>query len=180
MRFGRRYTLLQQDDRAGVFVGSIPLHLFDVHDRAQVAYVMAALDAAGGASKIEIAGAFGVHRNTVTRVRDRLDQGGMAALVRVKPGPKGPHKVTEAVRQMVIKNVELSSTEVAQKIFQELGVKLTSSRVRQLRRNAAAHQLELLPAAEPVVAAAAEAAEVVDEGNSPLEVEDHLPEAPLA
>jgi transposase len=166
VRFGRRYTLLQQGDQAGVFVGQIPLHLFDFGDRAQVAYVMAALAAAGGATKIEIANAFGVHRNTVTRVRGRLEQGGMAALVRGKPGPKRPHKVTAEVRQMVIENADLSSTEVARKILQELGVQLTPSRVRQLRRASAGQQMELLPTAVPAVTAA-----VADEDGAALEAE---------
>ncbi len=178
IRFGRRYTLLHQDDQAAVLVGSVPIHIFDTDDRAQVSYVMAALDTAGGATKIEIASAFGVHRNTVARVHERLEQGGLAALVRGKRGPKGPHKVTEEIRELVFGNSQMSSTEVAQLVFQELGVRLTSSRIRQLRREAAARQTELLPSAEPAVVAAAVAVGLAGVKSPALEEETQAPGFP--
>jgi len=121
----------------------MPIHLFDPDDRAETAYVMGSLAAIGGASKVEIGRAFGVHRNTVERVRQRLETGGMRAVVPAKPGPKGPHKVTPEVRAVVFENSKLSSAEVSRLVFEKLGVRLSPVYVRQLRGQAAYHQAEL-------------------------------------
>ena len=126
-----------------VLAGAMPIHLFDPDDRAETAYVMGSLAAVGGASKVEIGRAFGVHRNTVERVRQRLETGGMRAVVPAKPGPKGPHKVTPEVRAVVFDNSKLSSAEVSRMVFEKLGVRLSPVYVRQLRGQAAYHQAEL-------------------------------------
>ncbi|MEO9049953.1 MAG: putative transposase [Candidatus Dormiibacterota bacterium] len=113
----------------------------------------------GAASKVEIADAFGVHRNTVARLSERLRQGGMAAVVPAKPGPKGPHKVTDEVRRVIFENSGLNAMRVSRLVAEKTGVELTGSRVWQLRRDAARRQVELSLEPEPK----AEVAEVVED-----------------
>ena len=79
-------------------MGATPIQFFDADDRAATAATVAMLARLGAASNIEIGEAFGRHRNTVARLSDRLARGGMAAMVPAKPGPKGPHKVTDQCR----------------------------------------------------------------------------------
>ena len=43
----------------------------------------------------------GCHRNPVGRLKRRLAIGGMAALLPARPGPKGPHKVTPEVIDLI-------------------------------------------------------------------------------
>ncbi len=73
------------------------------YDRAAVAATMAMLVKTGAASKVDIGTAFGVHRNTVARLSDRLEWGGMAAVVPAMRGPKGPSKVTDEIRRVIFK-----------------------------------------------------------------------------
>ncbi len=121
----------------------MPIHLFDPDNRGETAYVMGALAAVGGASRIEIGHAFGVHRNTVARVQRRLEAGGIGAVVPAKRGPKGPHKVTAEVREIVLDNSKLSSAEVSRLVFEKSGVRLSPVYIRQLRKQAANRQVEL-------------------------------------
>ncbi len=135
--------MLREENQAVVLAGSVPIHLFDPNDRGATAYVMGSLAAVSGASKGEIGRAFGVHRNTVGRVHQRLETGGMGALVPAKRGPKGPHKVTPEVRAIVFDNSKLSSAKVSRLVFEKQGVKLSPVYIRQLRGQAAYAQDEL-------------------------------------
>ena len=125
---------------------------------------MAVLAAVGGASRTEIGRAFGVHRNTVARVQQRLEVGGIGAVVPAKRGPKGPHKVTPEVREIVLGNSKLSSAQVSRLVLEKAGVRLSPVYIRQLRGQATARQVEMplqddcssasdgLPAADPEAA----------------------------
>jgi transposase len=167
--------MVRDRDQIGVFVGAAPIQIFDADDRAASAATMAMLVRVGAGSKVEIGAAFGVHRNTVARLSGRLEQGGMAAVVPSKPGPKGPHKVTDEVRRVIFENSGLNAAQVSRLVAEQTGVRLTGSRVWQLRRKAARRQVEL--ALEPASAAAV--AEVAEppagvtsepEANAALEV----------
>lgn len=149
MALGRHHRLVRDDGQVGVFVGSTPIQIFEARDRAAVAATMAMLVKTGAASKIEIGAAFGVHRNTVARLSGRLELGGMAAVVPAKPGPKGPHKVTEAVRQVISENGALGHQALSRLVAERTGVRLTASRILQLRKEAAAIQSQVpLPMVE--------------------------------
>ena len=143
LHFGRHYTLVRQGHQALVLAGSMPIHLFDPNDRGETAYVMGSLAAVGGASRIEIGRAFGVHRNTVARVQRRMEEGGIGAVVPTKRGPKGPHKVTAEIRDIVLDNSKLSSAQVSQLVFEKSGVRVSPVYIRQLRKQAASRQEEL-------------------------------------
>jgi len=140
---GRRHRLVRDGAQVGVFVGSTPIQIFEAGDRAALAATMAMLVKTGAASKIEIGAAFGVHRNTVARLSGRLELGGMAAVVPAKPGPKGPHKVTAAVRQVIAENGALGHQALSRLVAERTGVTLTASRILQLRKEAAGVESEL-------------------------------------
>ncbi len=84
----------------------------------------------------------------------------MSAVVPAKPGPKGPHKVTEEARRVIFENSSLKSAQVSRLLAEQTGVQLTPSRIWQLRREAARQQQELTlePAAGLAVPVAGEAA----------------------
>jgi transposase-like protein len=104
---------------------------------------MGSLAAVGGASRVEIARALGVHRNTVARVQRRLEEGGIGVVVRTKRGPKGPHKVIAEIRGLVLDNSKLSSAQVSQLVFEKAGARVNPVYIRQLRKQAASRQEEL-------------------------------------
>ena len=138
---GRNYRLLQSGGQVGIFAGSIPVHLYDADDRAARAAAMAMLVKVGAGSKVAVGKAFGVHRNTVARLAERLEVGGMAAVVPAKTGPKRPYKTTPEVRQVIFANPQASSREVSRLVLEQTGVHLTQARIVQLRQ-VAARQLQ--------------------------------------
>jgi len=107
-------------------VGAAPIQVFDADDRAARVAAMAML-ARVVAAKVELAQAFGVHRNTVARLTDRLEQGGLAAVVPAKPGPKGPHKVTGEVWRVILENSGLGVRRLSPAVGEQTGVQLTRS-----------------------------------------------------
>ena len=148
---------------------------------------MALLARARVATDIELAEAFGCHRNTVARLKRRLEEGGMAGVVPAKPGPKGPHKVTPAVMEVVRELSHLGCVKLTREIEQRTGVRLhwtyVSRLLRQVRGERAAQGVlvqEVMPEPgptappEPEVAVAAEAGTAAQvEPKEPLVV---LPE----
>ncbi len=172
---GRHHRLVRDGAQVGVFVGSTPIQIFDAGDRAAVAATMAMLAKTGAASKIEIGAAFGVHRNTVARLSGRLELGGMAAVVPAKPGPKGPHKVTEAVRQVISENGALGHQALSRLVAERTGVTLTASRILQLRKAARTQSEVPLPVVEEAAGRHDLRAETEVEAGAEIEVEVEAP-----
>jgi len=151
---GRQYRLVRDGKDIAIFAGATPIQLFAAEDRAAQAATMAMLVRIGAGSKVEIAQAFGVHRNTVARLNERLETGGMAAVVPAKRGPKGPHKATDEVRRVIQENSGLSVRRLSRVVLDETGVGLSPGRIFQLRKQQrGAPQLALALAAEPAAAA---------------------------
>lgn len=94
------------------------------------------LTSAGVASQVEVGHAFGVHRNTIGRLRERHSQGGIQAVMPAKRGPKSARKVDERVRQMVRENSSLSVRELAALVAARTGVRLSAPWIWKLRREA--------------------------------------------
>lgn len=155
----------------------MPIQIFAADDRAARSAAVAMLARIGAASKIEVGQTFGLHRNTVARLSDRLERGGMAAVVPAKPGPKGPHKVTPEVRRVIFENSGLGHEAVRRLVAERTGVQLSAVRILQLRREARKQQSEfpLVPIEAPVetetpaaaAVAAVETAETVELGEPP-------------
>ncbi|MCA1700702.1 MAG: hypothetical protein LC790_18075, partial [Actinobacteria bacterium] len=129
---GKRLTLLESGDRRAVFLGPTAIHVYDRADRAAEAVCMAGLARAGLAPDVDIAAAFGVHRNTVGRLARRFESDGMAAVVPAKRGPKGPSKVTGEVIAVVTEHATLPGRQLRELIAQETGVRLSLPYVYQL------------------------------------------------
>ena len=129
---GRRLRVLDSDGQRAVFIGATAIHVYDLHDRAAEVAAIALLACAQVATHVELAEVFGRHRNTVGRLEQRLLHGGMAEVVPAKRGPKGPHKVTPAVREVARELAHLGGAEVARAIEQRTGVRLHIRYVRRL------------------------------------------------
>jgi len=64
---GKRLMLLESGDRRAIFFGPTAIHIYDRADRAAEVACIAVLARAELASDVDIAAAFGMHRNTVGR-----------------------------------------------------------------------------------------------------------------
>jgi transposase len=70
---------------------------FDARDLVQVKYEMVRRVAADGVSVTEAASSFGFSRQSYYTASQALAEGGLAALVPAKPGPRGAHKLTDDI-----------------------------------------------------------------------------------
>lgn len=140
---GKRLTLCESGGRRAVLLGSTAIHVYDVADKAMESACMAMLSRAGLASDVDIAAAFGVHRNTVGRVVARFERDGLAGVVGAKRGPKGPSKVTPAVMEIVAAHASVSPRDLRERIRQGTGVELSVAYVYELAVAYRANQLEL-------------------------------------
>lgn len=141
---GRRCTLLESDGQQVVFFGTTVIHVFDTSDKAAEAACMAMLSRAGLASDVDIAVAFGVHRNTVGRLAARFSSDGMAAVVPAKRGPKGPSKTTPPVLEVIAEYAEtMPGWQLVAVVAERTGVKLSLSYVQHLASLRRGRQLEL-------------------------------------
>ncbi|MBE0431802.1 MAG: helix-turn-helix domain-containing protein [Dehalococcoidia bacterium] len=154
---GRHVTVLENDGQRAVFVGGTAIHIYDADDRAAEAAAVALLARARVASDVALGEAFGIHRNTVARREHRLEEIGMAGVVPAKPGPKGPHKVTPDVIEVVRDLSHLESGRLARAIEQRTGVLLSAQHVRSLRQQARATAVLPTLWSESAVAEVAEA-----------------------
>jgi len=98
---GKRLWLVDGDGQRAVFLGATAIHVYDAADRDAQRVCIASLSKAGLAFDVEIAEAFGAHRNTVGRLARQLERQGIAVMVAAKRGPKGPHKVTGEVEAVI-------------------------------------------------------------------------------
>ena len=129
---GKRLTLASDGERRVLFHGPIPIYVFDAADRAAESACIAMLSRTGLAHDIDIARAFGCHRNTVARLVARLEQEGLSGVVPAKRGPKGPSKVTDAVRQVIAASPGMGPAALTRRITERTGVVLTPGHVRRL------------------------------------------------
>jgi hypothetical protein len=85
-----------------IFANGIPLLHYGRADRAAECYAMIHLVETGLASQQQIVGAFGCSRPTIFRARKKYDEGGMAALVPKRTGPKEGRKVNKAKARRIV------------------------------------------------------------------------------
>jgi transposase len=70
---------------------------FDARDVVQVKYEMVRKVKADGAPVTEAAAAFGYSRPSYYEAAAALERSGLEGLVPARPGPRGPHKLTEEI-----------------------------------------------------------------------------------
>lgn len=129
----RRVTLIEGNGRRSVCVGGLPIYVYETDDKAAEAICIAMLSSSNLADDIAIARAFRCHRNTIGRLRRRLTAGGVAAVLPARRGPKGPHKVTPEVIDVICSEAEqLNVPALVRRVKDRTGVSLSQSHVRRL------------------------------------------------
>jgi hypothetical protein len=133
---GKRLRIFESEGQCAVLFGDTVIHVYDAGDRGAKAAAIALLARARVATDVDLASAFGVHRNTVGRLEGRLERAGMAGVVPAKPGPRGPHKVTPQVREAIKAHAHLGCVRVTRAIEQATGVRLNVKHVSRLLKQA--------------------------------------------
>jgi transposase len=104
-----------------VFANGIPLFSYAKADKAADHYSMIHLVQSGLANQQEVASAFACSRLTILRSRKKFDQGGVAALIPKKTGPREGSKINGAKSRQIIVLKKKGLTNVA--IASRLGLK---------------------------------------------------------
>jgi transposase len=109
--------------RDALFVDS---DFFDPRDIVQVRYEMLRAGRVGERSVTETAAAFGVSRATYYLQVAAFAEDGIAGLIPEKRGPRGPHKLTDAVvgfgAREVVQHPTLDSQAMAEAVADRFGV----------------------------------------------------------
>src|SRR5680860_886489 len=143
---GRRLRLFESDGCRAVYAGTTPVYVYDAGDAAAERACIAMLSQGDVAFDVEIAAAFGYHRNTVRRLAKRLAEGGMAAVVGSSLAPRDPRRVTGEVAAVIAAEAGgCSGRELVELVAQRTGVWLSLSYVQALAaEQRMASQLELV------------------------------------
>ena len=129
----RRISLIEANGKRSVCVGGLPVYVYEADDNAAEVVCIAMLSCANVADDVAIARAFGCHRNTVGRLKRRLATGGMTAVLPAQRGPKGPHKVTAEVIEVIgSKSDQLTVPALVRAVKDHTGISLSQSHVRRL------------------------------------------------
>lgn len=116
---------------------------FDARDLLQVKYEMVRQVEAEQVPVAAAAAAFGFSRQSLYTAKEALTRAGMAGLLPGKPGPKGGHKLTEAVIDHLVGVLEadprLGSRDLAAIVAEQFGVTVHPRSVERAlaRRHAA-------------------------------------------
>jgi DNA-binding transcriptional regulator YhcF (GntR family) len=130
---GRGLRTLVGDGQRAILSGGAVVAQYELEDRGAEAATIALLSGARLASDTDLASAFGCHRNTVGRIRQRLAEGAMVGVVKAtRPGPKRRHKVTPAAAAVVAENSELSLSELQALVEKRAGVRISRSHLHRL------------------------------------------------
>ena len=100
----------------------------DARDLVQVKYEMVRRARVEGEPVSHAAEAFGFSRPSFYAAQAALDQGGLAALVPARPGPRGAHKMTGEVvafaRERLAGDPKLSSQALVELIAERFGIRV--------------------------------------------------------
>ena len=166
-----RAQLLTEGEVRVVVVAGTPVTRFACGDQAGEAHAMAMLVTGGFATPTQVQRAFGCSRQTVYRVATRYDEGGVAALVHGKRGPKGPSKLgAAAVRRMIaLKRKGEGNRPIAVKLrVTESGIRAALKRAGWQQPDRVVQQpLEWVPKAEAAVVETVDAASAT---GTPIDV----------
>ena len=104
----------------------ISSEFFDACDLLQVKYEMLRRVRVDGRSVSRSAARFGLSRPSFYQVQKAYEEGGLPALLPKKPGPRRPHKLTEAVvvvlRKALAVKPELNAQELARLVEERFGL----------------------------------------------------------
>jgi transposase len=88
-------SFLDDGKRMAFFAAGVPLFTYALGDAVGRRVAVAQIIALGLATPTELSVGLGVGRNTLYRQQHRFQAQGVTGLADEKPGPKGPHKLTE-------------------------------------------------------------------------------------
>lgn len=113
---------------------------FDPRDLIQVKYEMLRQVRVDGDAIADAANRFGVSRPTFYKAQADFDRDGLAGLLPVKRGPRGPHKVTDDVMDLIQLAIDddsdIDSAKLVQRVERELGLRVHRRTIeRALLRN---------------------------------------------
>jgi transposase len=113
-----RCNYREEGEMRVVFANGIPLFHYAKADKAADHFAMIHLVESGLANQQEIAAAFDCSRLTVLRAKKKFDQGGVAALVPKKTGPRDGSQINRAKSRQIIvlKKKGLSHVAVASRL----------------------------------------------------------------
>lgn len=101
---------------------------FDPRDLLQVKYEMLRLVLVDKRPISEAAKACGLSRPSFYQAQIAFEQGGLAGLLRRKPGPHGAHKLTPQVLEFVVEarsaNPQLPAAQLASSVLQRFGLQV--------------------------------------------------------
>lgn len=120
------------------FAGS---EFFDARDLVQVKYEMVRRVRVDGDAVSRSAAAFGFSRPSFYEAARALEDGGLAALVPARPGPRRAHKLTEEVvafaRERLAADRSLRSSDLVEAIAARFGVRVHRRSVERALARAA-------------------------------------------
>jgi len=116
-----RCNYREEGDIRVLFANGIPLFHYARADKPAEQYAMIHLVESGLASQQQVAQAFDCSRLTIFRAKKKYEQGGIAALVPKKTGPKDGWKINQAKARRILALKDEGLTNVA--IASRLGVK---------------------------------------------------------
>jgi transposase len=118
MHINGRCNYREEGEMRVVFANGIPVFHYAKADKAADQFAMIHLVESGLASQEEVSSAFDCSRLTVLRARKKFDQGGVAALVPRKTGPRDGSKINRAKSRQIIvlKKKGLSNVAVASRL----------------------------------------------------------------
>ena len=137
--FLREHAALNARAQAVVLPLFRDVEFFDPRDLLQVKYEMLRLVLVDKRPITEAAKACGLSRPSFYQARAAFEQGGLAGLLRHKPGPHGAHKLTPAVLEFVTQaraaNPQARSAQLASAVRQQFGLQVHPRSIdRQLAR----------------------------------------------
>jgi len=101
---------------------------FDPRDLVQVKYEMLRRVQSDGQSIAEAAANSGLSRPTYYKALSDFERDGLAGLLPAKRGPRGPHKLTDEVMDLIHRLLEeapdLDAATLAEKVDQQVGLRL--------------------------------------------------------
>jgi hypothetical protein len=132
--FGRGLRLVESCGQRAVFAGAAALHVWDAADKVAERVVIISLLRARQTTQVELGSLLGYHRSTIGRLVERVEQDGTTGLIRSKPGPKGPHKVTAEVIGVLDEGVAagLGCVRLCRLVEERTGVSLSRGHVCRL------------------------------------------------
>lgn len=112
---------------------------FDSRDLLQVRYELLRGHCIDGETVVRVCREFGISRQTFYNLLEKFERQGIPGLLPGMPGPKGPTKVTPAVREFVgarlVEDPEVSGMVLAARLKDEFSLALHKRTVERLLRD---------------------------------------------